>query len=702
MQVGELYRTAKQKFSFLLAGGILLILFAIATAYYIELKSSILFTHPKSTKGFFDFSALDLENNFVSLEGNAEFYWKQLLEPKDFKDSIIQYTPQYLDLESSWNNLIFNNNKVGGNGYGTYRFKIKVSKPGIYCIKIKEFETAFDIWINSKHYSSAGKVGTSKESMVPNWKRQEYPFYSATDTIEVILHISNFHHRMGGAVQPIIFGSSSSVDKLTHMRLGLETFIIGILIILILYHLTLYYYCNDNQSVLYFSLACIFILFRLVLTGEKLILEIFPFITWDFSLRLEYITNVMIVPSLVMYFYHLLPKIIPSWLKKSVIIISAAMVIMDLILPSIWVTYTIFIFIGLCYYSTILTFIFIVKAVFSKHQDAILIFSGALLLGIVVLNDLLVYTNNINSTYLLPYGLTMLLLTQAFIISKTNSLNYKMVKILSSELEFHAKELENIVLKRTQKLNEQKIKIGKQKKKIEKQNQKLIKLDNYKKDMTKMLIHDLKTPLNNIIGFLQLPEITPEYKELMQSSGYDLLHMIHNILDVTKYENTELKVFHKPLLIKQIIDAAYNQNKYNIKSKSITFENLVPDTLELNIDEDLIERVFVNIISNATKFKNENGLIRVSSEIYTNVEQVYCKIKIFNTGETIPTEKLDTIYNSYNQIHSPRGEYKDSTGLGLTFCKMAVEAHQGTIGVDSTENEGVTFWFTIPMDLDLN
>lgn len=692
-------------FTLVLIGGILLSLFLMATVYVLQSKLNDSSIHPIAKKGLFNFSKVDFhKQTHTPLQGEVEFYWKQLLNPNDFKNKETLPKPYYLTLPKSWNNLIVDKKKAGAFGYGTYRFIIKVPKPGQYAIKVKEFESAFQIWINSKFYEGAGKVATSKSEMIPSWRRKEIYFETDNDTIEVLLQISNFHHRKGGASEFMLFGLSDSIRKIKTMRAGIENFLLGILLILALYHLIIYHYRKSEKAILYFSLSCIFILLRLSTSGEKILLEILPFISWGVAIRIEYIALIMITPPLVMFYHYMLPGNIPVWFRKFIFFSSSILVAYVLLLPTHIFTYATIPIIILDYIFIICMTVFIIKSVLKKQKNSIGLAIGSLLLFVVIINDLLLYTSSIQSTYLLPFGLTILLFTQAYLISRNNAVAFVMVKKLSDQLEKHTEQLEEIVLERTRNLQASKNEIEQQKNKIESQaavlrlaNKKLVELDNFKKDMTKMMVHDLKNPLSNIIGLLELPELNDYYKELMLTSGIEMQVLIQNILDVTKYAESKLKVNLEKHNLRQIANLAYMQNKFNINSKSIKFENNIPVDLNFSFDNDLIERVFANIISNATKYKNDNGLIRINTETITKENIEYCKISIYNTGEAIPADKLNTIFESYSQVYEQKGEYKYSTGIGLTFCKMAVEAHNGEIGVLSEVDKGVTFWFTLPL-----
>jgi len=695
----------KQYFIVVLIGAILTTLVITAQVYYNNLKPQSASILPIASKGVFDFSKVDFGNQkFIPLHGEVEFYWEKFLTPNDFCGNN-PTSSSTLVLPTTWNNLIDKNKKVGANGYGTFRFQIVVPKPGDYCIKVKEFESAFQIWIDSTLYKGAGKVGICKKDVIPSWHRKEIYFNTQKDTVDVLLHISNFHHRKGGASEIILFGSAESIRKIKIIQSGIESFLLGVLLLLILYHLLLYHYRREDNSILFFSLFCISILLRVSTTGEKLILEILPFISWAFAIRIEYIALVLIAPSFAMFIHYMLPGSIPGWYRKIIFVASSILVGSIILLPTTLFTYATIPIISLSYFYVILMIAFIIRAVIKRKKNAIGLAFGSILFFGVVINDMLLYSGSIQSANLIAFGLIILLFTQTYLISRNNALAFRMVKKLSSQLEKHNAELEEMVLKRTKHLQASRNEIVQQKNKIESQaaalsqtNEKLVELDRFKKDVTNMMVHDLKNPLNNILGFLQIPELTEDYKQLMYSSGNEMQNLIQNILDVTKYEQTKLVVVLEMTSLKTIVDNAYRQNKYIINLKSIRFENNISTDIEISIDEDLIERVFANIISNATKYRNENGLISISTEMITEDKVNYCKVNLFNTGESIPADKLDTIFSGYSQVYAPKGEYQYSTGIGLAFCKMAIEAHHGKIGVVSNKDEGVTFWFTLPVD----
>ncbi|MDP6507225.1 MAG: ATP-binding protein, partial [Planctomycetota bacterium] len=120
--------------------------------------------------------------------------------------------------------------------------------------------------------------------------------------------------------------------------------------------------------------------------------------------------------------------------------------------------------------------------------------------------------------------------------------------------------------------------------------------------------------------------------------------------------------------------------------------DLTDSPLLLSCDAELIKRVIQNLLGNALKFTPSDGTISVS--ILNGGDTV--KIAITDSGPGIPEDYRDKIFEKYGQVEARQQGKKYSTGIGLSFCKLAVEAHGGEIGVDSEVGKGSTFWFKIP------
>ena len=222
-------------------------------------------------------------------------------------------------------------------------------------------------------------------------------------------------------------------------------------------------------------------------------------------------------------------------------------------------------------------------------------------------------------------------------------------------------------------------------------NEKLVEMDQFKQGMTSMIVHDLKNPLNSIIN---VPEsLTSENKvQVMKNSGKQMLNMVMNILDLDKYEESKMMPDLVETAISDVTERSFAAVEYLSQQKNISLKNELSSGILVLADHEILERVITNLLTNAIKFTPVSGHIRVYGE---HVEKEMIKVLVEDTGEGIPPEKLDSVFQRFGQVIAKRSGGVRSTGLGLTFCKMAVEAHGGDIGVKSKVGEGSTFWFTL-------
>jgi signal transduction histidine kinase/Flp pilus assembly protein TadD len=244
-------------------------------------------------------------------------------------------------------------------------------------------------------------------------------------------------------------------------------------------------------------------------------------------------------------------------------------------------------------------------------------------------------------------------------------------------------------------LSNKNVKIKDQRKKLIIANQKLIKLGLFKENLTNMIAHDLKNPLNSIINITSLENMKNK-EEFIQQAGRQMLNLVTNMLDVYKSEQADLEIKKRTEDLLKTITQALEEVHFLVKHKSLEVK-LCDSNFIVQIDKEIIKRVFVNLFTNAIKFSPQKGVITIKC----NVEKNELRIAIVNQGVGISQKNQEMIFELYKQTQILNSGSTRSTGLGLTFCKMAVEAHGGKIGVISEAESGVEFWFTLP-DYQIN
>ncbi|MDY6967815.1 MAG: response regulator [Spirochaetota bacterium] len=213
--------------------------------------------------------------------------------------------------------------------------------------------------------------------------------------------------------------------------------------------------------------------------------------------------------------------------------------------------------------------------------------------------------------------------------------------------------------------------------------------------------HELRTPLNSVIGFSKLmkmgydQECYEEHIDNILSSGTHLLKIINDILDLSKIEAGKEEFEMKPVVLSNIILSCISLISVQIMSKKIEIENLIDNILgiEVNGDEKRLQQVFLNLLSNATKFTSEGGIIKLIARMVNN----FIEVDVKDNGIGIKKDQLDYIFGDFNQANSGIDHKKEGTGLGLAITKKIIEAHKGTISVKSMEGFGSTFTIRLPL-----
>lgn len=230
----------------------------------------------------------------------------------------------------------------------------------------------------------------------------------------------------------------------------------------------------------------------------------------------------------------------------------------------------------------------------------------------------------------------------------------------------------------------------------------LRRLEKLHADLTLMVIHDLRNPLTVICGHLEMLEFDPTLNvggEAMalvsgaRRSAEDLINLVGSLLDFGKMGAGEMKLRHEACDVNVLIRRVL-ANLQPLPGRRTVTVDAPESTAVVMADLCLIRRVLQNLLGNALKFAPAGGVIRIG--VAANACEV--RFTVTDDGPGIAPAHQQRIFEKFGQLEGPQSHL--GTGLGLAFCKMAVEAHGGRIGVDSDPGKGSTFWVTLPRMLD--
>jgi signal transduction histidine kinase len=244
-------------------------------------------------------------------------------------------------------------------------------------------------------------------------------------------------------------------------------------------------------------------------------------------------------------------------------------------------------------------------------------------------------------------------------------------------------------------------------KEIAEQNKQLRGLEKIKEGLVHMIIHDLNNPLMSIIGNLDLillkgPSLSQDQLGSMTaclSHCGELKNMILSLLETHKLEEGNLKLDLEKGDIAELIKEVVAQSDFIAKqNRVLLFTNGIENPCLIDFDKNLIRRVLANLLSNAIRHTPAGGKVEVKTDLLNNQKEI--KLRVIDTGYGLAPEYHQRVFNKFEQVRLKRdGVTVGSSGIGLAFCKMAVEAHAGKIWVESEgEGKGATFQFTLPME----
>lgn len=608
-------------------------------------------TPPKAVNGVIDLRNWDCENDgMLKLEGEWIYYKDQLLYPEDFKGENNLKGEKYI-IPGSY----------AGHGYGTYRLKLLANKEAdLYSIDVKYIQSAYRLWINDREIISVGTVGKDKKSMNPQLISKYAYFHSEGKEVYITLQVSNFYPK-NGYVDNIFIGTMEQITLYDEKRLAFEMFLFGSTVLAALYALGLYIFRKKDKSALYLSIVCLIVAVRTLFLGERFFITLFPNFSYILSGKIMHWTFYLYIPFIILFINSFYPDIISKyivkisktsiWLYIILILVTPWKYYMDVIIP-----YQI-----LAIFLLIYIFFKLYKSYLKNFGSEYIICSGVFTLLLTVINDVLYEYSVIITSSFAPLGILIFIITVSYAFAKRQSKTFAQA---------------------------------------ENNSNKLATINKLKDDFLAVISHELKTPLNGIIGLTEgllsnkAEHLSEEYNEdllLINHSARRLANLVEDILVFYKLKLKNISLEKKPVNLEKIIRVTIRFCQSIEGTNKVEFINDIDANIPLIYgDENRIQQILFNLIGNAVKFTKE-GNITVSYKKKVD----FVEICVEDTGVGIPKDKLDAIFDSYEQDEISRKS--SGNGLGLYITKQLVELHGGTISIDSIIGKGTKVTFTLPI-----
>lgn len=264
--------------------------------------STLILAAPTASKGILDARSVDLGVERVALNGTWNFYDNQLILPDELRAG--EFVPA--EFPHVWNESRANQT---GFGYGTYSLRILVAaNAGPLALEIPQIYSSYSLWINDKEIATNGKVGLSADTYRPQWLPQTVVFEPGSDTIRLLLRVSNFSHHIGGVKDPIFLGSATlmqhhrSIAKTSNL---IESLLLGLVAI---GFFVIYFIKDRKKVILYFALLCLTWAIRVGFSNMYIFISYLPDFSWTAMIRIEYVTLFLTMIWASQFLSYVFPK----------------------------------------------------------------------------------------------------------------------------------------------------------------------------------------------------------------------------------------------------------------------------------------------------------------------------------------------------------------------------------------------------------
>lgn len=415
---------------------------------------------PIASKGILDlrnfpFKYSNDEDGIINLTGEWEFYWEKFIDPNKK-----QSTENFITVPSNWrdHSIMHSGEKFfpPANGYASYRLKILLPENNFpLSISMEGADTAYDLYVNGVLFSSKGKIGKTKEEMKP---LTQSTFFSITyeKEIDLVIHVSNFHHWKAGIRDPIQLGTTSAITNLYRRNFVFDLILFSSLFIMGLYHIGLFATRRSDKSPLHFSIFCLLIALRTVCINERMIMDVFPILDFEVVHKLEFFSFYYSSWAFMQFLHYLFfNEFSKRWYRffGIVLVTSSIFVICS---PMSFYTRTLLYVQLTILIAIIYSLKVIIHASINNRVGAKFFLVGMILFFASIINDILKSMDLVHTPYLTSYGFISFVLLQAMVLSSKFANAFLESERLGVELKAFSESLELKVIERTHSLEEAK------------------------------------------------------------------------------------------------------------------------------------------------------------------------------------------------------------------------------------------------------
>ncbi len=638
----------------------------------------------------------------VTLDGTWYFAADTFLVPGEYNALI----GNEADVPGRWND--YASGAHGPFGFGSYYRQVIIPDiPPPFAMRFPDVLSAHRVYINEDLLYESGRPATRRRDEVfGNYRyiRMLPAGISAGDTVNITVHLSNFHHRNGGIVRSVELGSYQEMTREKEQNLFLEAMQLGGVAVMGIFFLIYFLFRKQDKYIVTFSLLCLGIFLYVFFNGEYVLYSLFPGLGGAIILDIIYVTFYFTFTVNLILISELFPNEIPYWLIQIAKIVGIVCILAVILLPMHIYSYTMPVF---RVYAIIAGFYLIYQILMASlhhRPGAKIIWVAVTVIFLFMINDLLYNAHIIETGELIGWGVLFYLMILMIVSSRRFSRAINNEEKLLKDLRKLNDNLTFKVRERTLDLEEKSRIIERQQAQILKKNEELIKSREEEKSIIKNIVHDLKAPFNKISGLISVFEMEADKENVNREEMDQILKMIRQVAEeggsmvedlnvVTFFEDTlaghgEIEEVD---LMQLLNDLVQGYRGYATK-KDIELEFISPvRKYMISTHPKSLTRIVDNLLSNAIKFSPQQTRVWLSLKPRHDDFEIAVK----DEGPGFTEEDKKNIFEKFQKLSARPTSGESSTGLGLNIVKTLTEGLGGTV-ILLDESYGAHFILTFP------
>nr|WP_154960345.1 ATP-binding protein [Paenibacillus xylanexedens] len=670
----------------------------------------------KSEQGILDLTQGRIRTNPVQLEGEWTFYWHQLLSPEDIRSRMEMggQSDRYINIPGSWLGYRLDGQELTGEGFATFRLLIKLSEQDRnerLALRLPTIFHAYKLWVNGELLAEAGRVGQDKSNMTPQLATKLVFFQPESDTVELVMQVSNFYHNRGGITKEIELGGSNVLTVQTKLKVATDMFITASLLVIGLYNLMLFLLRRQDRAPLYFGLFTLLFGIRSMLNGELMFTQFFPDFPWELQFKMEYLTLCLGGYVITKYYECIFPNYVSRWFRLGSRIVTGLLCLVVVITPALIYTKMLMLIGAVVVLHMAYLMVGLAKAAMQHMEGALIFLLVSVVALVTVINDFLYFNEwspigNTSPAGLLIFTIAQLiLLSSRFTRAATNEVRIAHeLQEANDRLTDMNTNLEQLVKERTHALSAAH-------EDLRKSYEQLLRSEHGRKKLLAYITHDLRLPLSSMLGYVEAvkdmvkPERNEQYLKYIRDNTIRINHMIGELSFLSHLETGQVEYHMEPVHAADFLHRFFEQYELVVLDAGLDFtldigrgKDQRADFPHIEIDEQRLEQALFNLVSNAMKFTSTGGIIRLALAVDETEDPSNVIISVQDSGMGIPPDQLEQIFDRNYRYDRPSTDMKvEGSGLGLAICREIVQAHGGSVHADSDGETGSIFYISLPL-----